>query len=119
MIRVLIVDDHPLQRELLTMILSEEENIVVAGEAEGGEEALQLTEKNNFYVIILDIELPRKSGIEVFKELRMQGKGIPVIIVSSYPSEEYESAVLAMGVSSYIAKEDVPEKIIEAVKTCV
>lgn len=116
MIRVLIVDNHPLQRKLLTMIFSGEEDIVVAGEAESGEEALQLAEKNNFDVIILDIELPQKSGFEVFRELGMQGKEIPVIIVSGYPREEYESAALAMGVSGYIAKQDVTEKLVGAIR---
>jgi|WetSurMetagenome_2_1015567.scaffolds.fasta_scaffold129992_2 DNA-binding NarL/FixJ family response regulator len=119
MIEVLIADDNPLQRKLLTMALSEDENIVVTAEAENGKEVLRLVNENNFNVIILDIELSTKSGIEVFKELQMQGMNIPVIIVSNYPKEEFENAVLAMGVSCYIEKSDVPEKIIEAVKNTI
>jgi two-component system, NarL family, invasion response regulator UvrY len=117
MIEVLIADDNPLQRKLLTMALSEDENIVVTAEAENGEEVLRLVNEKSFDVIILDIELSKKSGIEVFKELKMQGKNIPVIIVSNYPKEEFENAVLAIGVSCYIEKSDVPDKIIEAVRT--
>ena len=116
MIRILIADDHPLQRKILTLALSEDEEIAVTGEAEDGEEALQMVKENSFDVIILDISLPKKSGTEVFQELRMQGNEIPVIIVSNYPREEFEDALLAMGVSQYIEKGEVPEKIIEAVR---
>lgn len=119
MIEVLIADDNPLQRKLLTMALSEDENIVVTAEAENGEEVLRLVNEKSFDVIILDIELSKKSGIEVFKELKMQGKNIPVIIASNYPKEEFEKAVLALGVSCYIETSEVPEKIIEAVKNTI
>lgn len=119
MIEVLIADDNPLQRKLLTMALSESENIVVTAEAENGEKALRLVNEKSFDVIILDIELQNKSGIEVFRELEMQGKNIPVIIVSNYPKEEFEHALLAMGVSCYIEKSEVPDKIVEAVNKSV
>ena len=119
MIEVLIVDDNPLQRKLLTLALSENEGIIVTGEAKDGEEALRLVNENHFDVIILDISLPQKSGTEVFQELKRHGKGIPVVIVSNYPREEFEDTLLAMGVSCYIEKSDVAEKIIEAVRTAV
>ena len=119
MIRILIADDHPLQRKIVTLALSEDEEIAVTGEAEDGEEALQMVKENSFDVIILDISLPKKSGTEVFQELRMQGNEIPVIIVSNYPRREFEDALLAMGVSQYIEKGEVPEKIIDAVRASV
>ena len=119
MIKVLIADDNPLQRKLLTLALSEDEDIVVTGEAEDGEEVLRMVNENRLDVIILDIELSKQSGIEIFKELKMQGNNIPVILVSNYPREEFESAVMAMGVSRYIEKNAVPDQLIEAVRACI
>jgi len=95
-----------------------EEGIVVAGEARDGEEVLQKIEEDEFDVIILDISLPKKDGIAVLKELRSQGKKIPVIITSNYPKEDFESAMLSMGASCYIEKGDV-KTMIEAIKSCI
>jgi two-component system, NarL family, invasion response regulator UvrY len=119
MITVLIADDNPMQRKLLTLSLSDDENIVVKYEAESGEEVLRNVEENNFDVIILDVSLPKKSGIEVLKELKAMGKKIPVIIVSNYPKEDFEPSALAIGAFAYLEKNDVPDKIIETVRACV
>jgi len=116
-IRVLIADDHPLHRTMLSLWFSEG-GIVVAGEARDGEEVLQKIEEDEFDVIILDISLPKKDGIAVLKELRSQGKKIPVIITSNYPKEDFESAMLSMGASCYIEKGDV-KTMIEAIKSCI
>ena len=119
MIKVLIADDNPMQRKLLALTLSDDENITVKGEAENGEEVLRILESEMFDVIVLDVSLPKKSGTEVLKELRALGKQIPVIIVSNYPREGFESAVLDLGAFCYLEKNDVPDKIIEAVSACV
>jgi len=119
MIKVLIADDNPIQRKLLALTLSDDENIIVKGEAESGEEVLRILEDGIFDVIVLDVSLPGKSGIEVLKELRAMGKEIPVIIVSNYPKEGFESAVQAMGAFDYIEKNDVPDRIIDAIRACV
>ena len=119
MIKVLIADDNPIQRKLLTFTLSDDENIIVKGEAKSGEEVLRILEDGIFDVIVLDVSLPGKSGIEVLKELRAMGNEIPVIIVSNYPREGFESAVQAMGAFDYIEKNDVPDRIIDAIRACV
>ena len=116
-IRVLIADDHPLHRTMLSLWFSEE-GIVVAGEARDGEEVLHNIEEDEFDVILLDIALPKKDGIAVLNELRKLGKKIPVIIVSNYPKEDYESAILSMGASSYVEKGNL-KQIIETIKALV
>ena len=116
-IRVLIADDHPLHRKMLSLWFSEE-GIVVAGEARDGEEVLHNIEEDEFDVILLDITLPKKDGITVLNELRKLGKKIPVIIVSNYPKEDYESAILSMGASSYVEKGNL-KQIIETIKALV
>ena len=119
MIKILIADDNPMQRKMLTLSLSDDKDVVVKGEAETGEEVLRMIEENSFDVIILDVSLPKKSGIEVLKQLRAMGKKIPVIIVSGYPREDFEAAVLAMGAFAYLEKNDVPDIIIETIRACV
>jgi len=119
MIKALIADDNPMQRTMLTISLSEDKNIVVKSEAETGEEVLRLVMENEFDVLILDVSLPKKSGIDVLKELRGRGNKTPVIIVSGYSREDFESAVLAMGAFAYLEKNDVPDEIIETVLACV
>ena len=116
-IRVLIADDHPLHRTMLSLWF-EEEGMVVTGEARDGEEALRKVDQEECDVIILDISLPKKDGIEVLKELRRRGKKIPVIMTSNYPKKDFESAVLSMGASCYVEKGDV-KKMIEAIKACI
>ena len=119
MIKALIADDNPMQRKMLTISLSDDKNIVVKSEAETGEEVLRVVTENEFDVLILDVSLPKKSGIDVLKELRARGNNIPVIIVSGYSREDFESAVLAMGAFAYLEKNDVPDDIIETVRACV
>jgi len=119
MIKALIADDNPMQRKMLTISLSDDKNIVVKSEAETGEEVLRVVTENEFDVLILDVSLPKKSGIDVLKELRGRGNKTPVIIVSGYSREDFESAVLAMGAFAYLEKNDVPDEIIETVLACV
>ena len=119
MIEVLVADDNPMQRKLVALTLADDENIIVKGEAENGEDVLRLLEDEIFDVIILDVSLPKKSGIDVLKELRAMGKEIPVIVVSNFPREEFESAVQAMGAFRYLEKNDLPDKILETVRACV
>ena len=119
MIQVLIADDNPMQRKLIALSLSDDENIVVKGEAENGEDVLRILEDECFDVLVLDVSLPKKTGIEVLKELRAMGKDIPVVIVSNYPREGFESAVQAMGAFCYLEKNDLPDKIVDTIRACV
>ena len=117
MIKVLIADDHAILRRGLKMILSETEDIVVADEASNGEEALEKLNAMDFDVMVLDITMPRKTGLEVLKELKTLGKEIPVLILSTYSAEEYGEIAIKEGASGYLAKEDAPEKLITAIRT--
>ncbi len=116
MIKVLIADDHAILRKGLKMILSETEDIIVADEASNGEEALEKLKVMNFDVMVLDITMPKKTGLEVLKELKTQGNEIPVLILSTYSAEEYGEVAIKEGASGYLAKEDAPEKLIAAIR---
>ncbi|MDQ7787391.1 MAG: response regulator transcription factor [Thermodesulfovibrionales bacterium] len=116
MIKVLIADDYPLLRKMLKLLISEAEDIVVAGEVSDGEEVLEKVKENNFNVILLDINLPKKNGLEVLKELRSQGEKISALIVSTHSYNDYGELVIREGASGYIAKEEASEKLIDAIR---
>ena len=115
-IRVLIADDHPLLREGLKLILSETDDIVLAGEVSDGEEVLDKVKTDDFDVLVLDITMPKKNGFEVLKELRIGGNDIPVLMLSTYPFEEYGELAKKEGASGYLTKEEAPEKLIDAIR---
>jgi two-component system, NarL family, invasion response regulator UvrY len=116
MIRVLIADDHPLLREGLKLILSETDDIVLAGEATNGEEVLDKIKTDNFDVLVLDITMPRKNGFEVLKELRNGGNDIPVLMLSTYSFDEYGDLAVKEGASGYLTKDEAPEKLIDSIR---
>ena len=116
MIKVLIADDHELLRNGLKMIFSETEDIFVAAEASNGEEVLAKLKADNFDVVVLDISLPKRSGLEVLKELKAQGKEIPVLILSAYSMEECGERAIKEGADGFLSKEDAPEKLIGAIR---
>jgi two-component system, NarL family, invasion response regulator UvrY len=116
LIRVLIADDHPLLREGLRLILSETDDIVLAGEATDGQEVLDKVKADHFDVLVLDITMPKKNGFEVLKELRTDGNDIPILILSTYSAEEYGELAVREGASGYLRKDEAPEKLIDAIR---
>ncbi|PIQ95393.1 MAG: DNA-binding response regulator [Nitrospinae bacterium CG11_big_fil_rev_8_21_14_0_20_56_8] len=115
-INILIADDHPLFRRGLKHVFSETEDIHVAGEAETGQELLNLVRKNEFDLILMDIAMPGKSGLEILKQLKSEVPKIPVLILSVYPEEQYAVRFIKAGASGYLTKESASEKLLEAVR---
>jgi two-component system, NarL family, invasion response regulator UvrY len=116
MIKVLVVDDHTILRKGIEMILSDTEDIVMTGEASDGEEALEKLVENNFDVLVLDISMPRKDGIEVLKEMKARGNTIPTLILSTFAEEEYAEIALQAGAVGYLTKDKIPEDLIDAIR---
>jgi len=115
-IKVLIADDHELMRMGLKMLLEGTEDIVVAAEATNGEEVLDKLKADKFDVMVLDISMPKKTGIEVLRELKAQGKEIPVLILSAHSMEECGKRAIKEGADGFLSKEDAPEKLIDAIR---
>ena len=115
-IRVLIADDHPLLREGLKLILSETDDIILAGEASDGEEVLDKVGVDTFDVLVLDITMPKKNGFEVLNALKTAGNDIPVLMLSTYSFDEYGELAKKEGASGYVTKEEAPEKLIDAIR---
>ena len=98
------------------MILSETKDIQVVDEASDGEEVLDKVKKDNFDVMVLDINMPRKGGFEVLEELKALGNKIPVLILSTYSEDEYKELAMREGAAGYLTKEQAPEKLIDAIR---
>jgi DNA-binding NarL/FixJ family response regulator len=115
-IRVLLADDHPVVRSGIRNLLEKAPGIQVIGEAGDGEEALLMAREMNPDVLLLDMEMPKVSGVEVAKELRAGGSPVRVLVLSAYDDKQYILELLASGAAGYLTKEEAPETIIEAVR---
>lgn len=116
MIRVLVADDHPIVREGVKQILSETDDIVVAREASTGQEAIDLMWRNEYDVVLLDISMPGRDGLETLREIKSIRPKTPVLILSIYPEEHYAVRVLRGGASGYVAKASAPDDLICAIR---
>jgi two-component system invasion response regulator UvrY len=115
-IKILIADDHPIVREGFKQVLSDTSDMVVADEASNGQEVLNLVRKSKYDVILLDISMPGRSGLEILKELRSEHPKLPVLIVSIYPEEQYAVRAFRAGASGYLTKASAPNELIAAIR---
>jgi DNA-binding NarL/FixJ family response regulator len=116
MIKILIADDHTIVREGLKQIIADVPDMEVTDVACDGQEAVNKALKNDFNVIILDISMPVKTGLDVLKELREKRPGLNILVLSIYPEEHYALRVLKAGASGYLTKESAPEELITAIR---
>jgi two-component system invasion response regulator UvrY len=116
MINVVIADDHTMVRHGLKQILDAESEIAVVGEAQSGDEVLDLVRGQTVDVIVLDITMPGKNGLETLKELRRIKPEISVIVLSMHPKDQYAVRVLKAGAAGYISKESAPDELVSAIR---
>ena len=116
MIRVLIADDHPIIRQGLKRILEAETDMKAADEAQNTQEALDLASRNQYDVLLLDIDMPGRSGLDALKELRVQQPKLPVLVLSIHSEEQYAARVLKAGAVGYLMKEAAPEELVKAIR---
>lgn len=119
MIDILVVDDHALIRRGLKMLLEETPGLRIAGEAENGATAVAMVRKQHFDVILLDMAMPDRHGMDVLKQIRQEQPDIKVIVLSMYPEEQYGLRALKAGAMGYINKQSAPENLVSAVKQVV
>ncbi len=116
MIKILIADDHAIVREGLKQIVADTSDMVVAGEAVNGREVLDQVRKKDWDLILLDISMPGRGGIDTLKDLKIEKPKLPVLVLSMYPEEQYAIRALKAGASGYLTKESAPEELIEAIR---
>jgi DNA-binding NarL/FixJ family response regulator len=116
MIRVLVADDHPIVRRGLKEIIAEETDMAVLGEACSSAEVLDLVRKEDWDVVILDITMPGRGGLDALDELRRLRPRLPILILSMHPEDQYGVQVLKAGAAGYLTKETAPERLAEAIR---
>jgi two-component system invasion response regulator UvrY len=116
MIRILIADDHAIVRKGLKQIISETQDMVVADEAGDGQEVLNKVRKNGFDMVLLDISMPGRTGLDILRELKAEKPKMPILVLSMYPEEQYAVRVLRAGASGYLTKESAPDELIAAIR---
>ena len=116
MIRVLIADDHPIVRSGLKELLVRNLESVVCGEAANAEQALDQVHHHPWDVLILDINMPGRSGFDILNDVKLAQPKLPILVLSVHPEEQYAMRVLQAGASGYITKIRAPHELVEAVK---
>lgn len=116
MIRLLICDDHALVRRGLRQIFTDMPDMCVAAEAANGPEAIQALRREPVDVILLDIALPGRDGLDVLKQVRQEFAQLPVLIVSTYPEKQYALRCLRLGACGYLNKGADPAEFVAAVR---
>ena len=116
MINVLIADDHAIVREGLKQIFKETLDIIVTGEAANGAEVIEKISENRYDVVVLDISMPGRGGLDVLKYIKTHYPAILVLVLSIYSEDQYAVRVLKAGASGYLTKETASEQLISAVR---
>lgn len=114
--KILIVDDHSLVRRGIKQVLEEEPEITVLHEAQDAGEALKCIREDNWDLVILDISLPDRNGLEVLEELKHIKPDLPVLILSVYSEEQYAIRAIRTGATGYINKRGAPGELVNAVR---
>jgi DNA-binding NarL/FixJ family response regulator len=115
-IKVIIADDHAIVREGLKQILADTKDIVVQGEADCGLHTIKLCRENEFNVLLLDISLPDKNGIEVLKQIKKEHPAIAVVMLSMHPEDQYAIRALKAGAAGYLNKQSAPKELVSAIR---
>jgi len=113
--RCLITDDHPVVRRGVRELLEEEQLCSEIYEAKTGEEALAAVRRQSWDLMILDIALPDKHGLDVLKEAKLLQPRLPVLMLSLYPEKEFAMRAIKAGASGYLTKQSAPSELLAAV----
>ncbi|MFT4170943.1 MAG: response regulator transcription factor [Rhodocyclaceae bacterium] len=115
-IKVLIADDHAIIRHGLKQILSDTDDMTVVGEADGGVKALQMMRGTAYDVVLMDISMPDRNGIDTLKLVKKEFPRVPVLILSMHPEEQYAVRALRAGAAGYLSKQGAPEQLVTAIR---
>lgn len=116
MIRVFIADDHAIVREGIKQILSDAPEVEVAGEAETGPEALRAAREGDFGVMLLDMSMPGRGGIELIKDIRRERPDIRMLVLSMHNEDQYAVRAIKAGAQGYLTKASAPAELLAAIR---
>ena len=115
-IRILIADDHAIVRAGLAQFISDQPDMRVEAEAATGEDAIRLVRDGDFDVVLLDIAMPDKNGIDCLRIIRQTKPRLPVLILSGYPEEHYAINLLRAGAHGYVPKDAAADTLVHAIR---
>lgn len=116
MTRMLVVDDHAVVRHGVKQILSEQFPGALVGEAQHAEEMLALVQETSWNIVVLDVGMPGKSGLDALKELKQLCPKLPVLVLSAYPEDQLALRMLKAGASGYLTKDSAPNVLVQAIR---
>ena len=116
MIKILIADDHPIVRRGLRQIIQDEKDMKVVSEAASSDEVLETLKGQQIDVLLLDISMPGRSGLDLLVDLKNQYPDLPILVLSALPEESYAKRVIKMGALGYINKETAPDLLVPAIR---
>jgi DNA-binding NarL/FixJ family response regulator len=116
MIRIVVADDHTIVREGLKQLLSATSDLSVVGEARNGHEVLERVRALDFDVLLLDMSMPGKSGIELIKQVRAEKPKLRVLVLSMHEEEQYAVRAIKAGASGYLTKESATAQLVSAIR---
>ena len=119
MIRILVADDHAVVREGVKRIVADTSDLVVAGEASQGHEVLSQVAAWTYDVVLLDISMPGRSGLEVLQQLKREYPALSVLVFSMHPENQYALRAFKAGASGYLTKDSIPEELVAAIRKIV
>jgi two-component system, NarL family, invasion response regulator UvrY len=115
-IRVLIADDHSIVRQGLKQILSDTDDLIVAGEAANGVAVMQMVRDGNWDVVLMDVSMPDRNGIDALKMIKKEYPRLPVLVLSMHPEEHYAVRALKAGAAGYLTKQSAPDLLVSAIR---
>lgn len=115
--KILIADDHPLMRQGLKQLLADEFDPLEIGEASDARETLDLADQKTWDAVVLDINMPGRSGFEVLQELKRHQPRLPVLVLTAYPEDQLAVRALEAGAAGYVTKQSASDDLVTALKT--
>lgn len=117
--KILIVDDHAVVRHGVKQILSEHFHCSVLAEAQNAEEMMEHLRKRQWSVVVLDVGMPSKGGLEALKELKQLYPKLPVLVLSAYPEDQLALRTLRSGAAGYLSKDSAPTELVQAIRKII
>src|SRR3954465_5390333 len=117
MTRIGIADDHPVVREGLKQIIAKATDLSVVIEASDGQEVLDKLRKTPIDLLLLDISMPVRNGVDILKQIHTKWPKLPILILSAHPEAQYAVRVFRLGASGYLTKEESTKELLGAIRT--
>lgn len=114
--KILVVDDHAVVRQGVKQILNEQFQGAVIGEARNAEEMIDRIKKFTWDIVVLDVGMPGKSGLDALKDLKQVCPKLPVLVLSAYPEDQLARRMLRAGASGYLTKDSAPNELVQALR---